>query len=71
MCLRGTAIQFINLNDIRDLIREHNQPLLQHWQKYQQVLSALSKLEQRKVSLAEQVKSTERLQQHLINSYFG
>lgn len=70
-CQRGTAIQFINLQDVRDTIKEVTPSVYDHWQQYQQVLAALSKLEQRKVSLAEQVIATERMQKHLISSYFN
>jgi hypothetical protein len=67
---RGTAIQFINLQDVRDILREVAPALEPDWTRYQQILEALSKLEQKKASLAEQIISTSSLQRHLLRMYF-
>lgn len=67
---RGTAIPFINLNDVRDLIREVAPAIHPDWNKYQQILEALSKLEKKKSSLAEQIIATSSLQRHLLSMYF-
>lgn len=67
---RGTAIQFINLQDVRDVLREVAPAVQPDWNKYQQILEALSKLEQKKASLAEQIISTSSLQRHLLRMYF-
>ena len=69
--LRGTAIPFINLNDVRDTIREIAPAIQPDWNKYQQILEALSKLEKRKASLAEQIIATSSLQTHLLRTYFS
>lgn len=66
----GTAIQFINLNDVRDLIREVAPALEPEWSRYQQILETLSRLEQKKATLAEQIVSTTSLQRHLLRMYF-
>src|SRR5207249_3119237 len=52
---RGSAIQFVNVVDVRSVIGEVAPPIYEHWQQYQQILGALSKLEQKKASLAEQI----------------
>ncbi len=67
---RGSVIQFINLNDVRELLREVAPALSEHWQKYQQLITAMNKLEQRKISLNEIIVATERLQQYLVAEYF-
>jgi hypothetical protein len=67
---RGSAIPFINLNDVRELLREIAPAIQPDWNKYQQILEALSKLEQKKASLAEQIISTTSLQRHLLRMYF-
>ncbi len=67
---RGSVIPFINLNDVRDLIREVAPAIQPGWNKYQQILEALNKLEQKKASLAEQIISTTNLQRYLLRTYF-
>lgn len=68
--LRGSVIPFINLVDVRDLIREVAPTIYPDWQKYQNILSALEKLEKRKTTLAEQILGTEKLQRYLLSSFF-
>ncbi|TMI93028.1 MAG: restriction endonuclease subunit S [Bacteroidetes bacterium] len=67
---RGSVIPFINLNDVRDLIREVAPAIQPGWNKYQQILETLNKLEQKKTSLAEQIIITANLQRHLLRTYF-
>lgn len=67
---RGTAIPFINLNDVRDLIREVAPAIHTDWNRYQQILETLSKLEKKRASLAEQIIATSSLQRHLLSMYF-
>lgn len=69
--LRGSVIPFINLEDVRDLIREVAPVIYPDWQKYQTILSALEKLEKRKATLAEQILATEKLQRYLLSSIFS
>lgn len=67
---RGSVIPFINLNDVRDLIREIAPSIHPDWNRYQQILEVLSNLEKRKASLAEQIIATSNLQRHLLSVYF-
>ena len=67
---RGSVIPFINLNDVRVLIREAAPAIKPGWNKYQQILETLNKLEQKKTSLAEQIIITTNLQRHLLRTYF-
>lgn len=67
---RGSVISYISLNDLRDLIREVAPFIHPDWTKYRQILETLSKLEQKKASLAEQIISTTNLERHLLRIYF-
>ena len=67
---RGTAIQFINISDVQKLFEEVGPAIHEHWQKYQQIVLALGKLEKKKISLAEEIMATEKLQSYLIRNYF-
>lgn len=67
---RGSAIQFINLDDVRDLLRKVAPVIHPNWEKYQAILSSLNHLQQQKVTLAEQIISTTNLQRHLLRAYF-
>jgi hypothetical protein len=67
---RGSVIPFINLDDVRELIREVAPAIQPDWNKYQKILESLSLLEQKKASLAEQIVSTTNLQRHLLRMYF-
>ena len=70
VCHRGSVIPFINLNDVRDLIRDIAPAILPDWNKYQEILEALTKLEHKKASLAEQILATGNLQRALLRMYF-
>jgi len=52
------------------LIREVAPAIQPAWNKYQQILEALNKLEQKKASLAEQIIFTTNLQRYLLRTYF-
>jgi hypothetical protein len=67
---RGSVIPFINLNDVRDIIREVAPAIQPDWNKYKEILESLDKLEKRKASLAEQIISTTNLQRYLLRTYF-
>ena len=67
---RGAAIQFINLDDVRDLLREVAPVILSNWEKFQAILSSLNYLQRQKVTLAEQIISTSNLRRHLLREYF-
>ena len=68
--LRGSAIPFININDVRDLIREVGPAVFQDWARFNEIITALDKLQHLKTSLQQQVNSSEQLQKALINQYF-
>ncbi|MBN8836328.1 MAG: hypothetical protein J0I09_03660 [Sphingobacteriia bacterium] len=68
---RGSVIQFINIAGVQSVVSSISPYMLQHWQKYQTVLQSLSKLEQLKTNLHQQIATTQKLQQALIHSYFN
>ncbi len=67
---RGSVIPFINLEDVRNCIREVAPLIHPNWSRYQQILSSLEKLHQLKSSLVAQIKATEQLQRSLLHQYF-
>lgn len=67
---RGSAIPFINLNDVRDTIREVAPLIHPDWSRFQQILSYLDKLNKLKSNLAQQIVATEQLQRCLLQKYF-
>ena len=67
---RGSAIPFINLNDVRDVIREIAPLIHPDWSRYQEILSSLEKLNKLKATLAEQIVATDKLQRCLLQKYF-
>lgn len=68
---RGSAIPFIVLSDVRDLVREVAPFILPDWSRFQQILSKLDRLRQLRSSLAEQLLATEKLQRCLLQKYFA
>jgi hypothetical protein len=64
---RGSVIQFVNLRDLREVLKQFAPHVYHHYQQYLQIVDDLSKLEKRNVTMAEQIVSTKHLQQHLIN----
>ena len=64
---RGSVIPYVKLRDLREVLKQYATHVYQHYQEYRQIVEDLSKLDQRKPSLAEQIVSTKHLQQHLIN----
>jgi len=68
--LHGTAIPFINVNDVRNCIREVAPDIFPDWSKFQEIVNTLDKLEKLKTNLEQQIIRSEQLQQHLIRNYF-
>lgn len=68
--LRGSVIPFVNLNDVKEVIKEITPAVLPHWLQFQQVLKALDLLEKSKTTLGQQLVSTQNLQQLLIRRFF-
>ena len=67
---RGSVITFVNLNDIRDVIREVAPAIFNRWQQYQQIMKAMDLLEKSKTTLGQQLVTTENLQRYLIQRFF-
>ena len=67
---RGSAIPFINLNDVRDVIREVAPLIHPNWSRFQEILSHLDKLNKLKTSLTQQLQATDKLQRYLLLKYF-
>lgn len=65
---RGTAVPFINLSDIRELLQQVAPLIYSDWQKFQSILSALENLEKKKASLVEQIVATEKVQRYLLTN---
>ena len=68
--LRGSVISFVNLYDIKEVIKVAAPFIFDNWLKYQKVMKALDLLEQSKTTLGQQLVTTQNLQQHLIRSFF-
>lgn len=67
---RGSVIPYINVDDVRTCIREVAILIHPNWQRFQEILSSLEKCNQLKSNLAQQIVSTEKLQQALLQQYF-
>ncbi|HVT84483.1 MAG TPA: hypothetical protein VHD35_04740 [Chitinophagaceae bacterium] len=68
---RGSVIPFINLEDVRDLIREVAPMIHPDWSRFQEILSYLDKLNNLKSTLAQQLVATDQLQRSLLKKYFS
>lgn len=67
---RGSVIPFINLSDVRDIIRNVAPLIHPDWSRYQEILSSLDKLNKLKATLAEQIVAIDKLQSCLLQKYF-
>lgn len=67
---RGSVIPFINLCDVRDIIREVAPLIEPDWSRYQEILSTLDNLRKLKSTLTEQLLATDKLQRCLLHKYF-
>ncbi len=68
--LRGSVIPFINIDDVRDLLREVAPVIHDDWSRFRELIATLDKLSKLKSKLQEQVKASENLQLALLNNYF-
>ncbi len=68
--LRGSVIPFINVDDVRDLIRELAPAVFPDWSKFQELVTTLDKIENIKSNLAQQIIASENLQLHLLLRHF-
>jgi len=69
--LRGTAIPFINLDDVRTVIKEVAPAIFSDWEKFKELINTMDRLEKLKSKLAQQIIASENLQSCLINNYLG
>jgi len=69
--LRGTEIPFINLDDVRSVIKEFAPAIFSDWSRFRELIAAMDKLEKLKSTFAEQIIASENLQQCLINNYLS
>lgn len=67
---RGSVIPFVNLNDVKNVLKETGPAIFQHWQQFQQIMKALDLLEKSKTTLGQQLVTTENLQCYLIRRFF-
>jgi hypothetical protein len=63
---RGSVILFVNINDIRDLIRDLAPTVFPHWAKFQELIKMLEKIESFKSNLGLQIIAAENLELHLL-----
>ena len=68
--LRGTAVPFISVSDVRKLINEVAPVIASHWQHYLGVIQSLNKVQSAKAYLAEAIISADKLQKYLLSIYF-
>ena len=69
--LRGSVIPFINIDDVRQLLRESAPALINDWSKLRDLIATLDKLSKLKTSLETQVKASENLQKALLKNFFN
>jgi len=67
---RGSVISFVNLQDIRNVLKETAPSVFEHWLQFQQIMKALDLLEKSKTTLGQQLVTTENLQRYLIQRFF-
>jgi len=70
ICLRGSVIPYINVNDVRDAIRELAPAVHSEWSKFRELINTLDKLTKLKSSLAQQIEASEKLQKALLCNFF-
>ena len=68
---RGSVIPFINVNDVRHLIRQAALAIHQDWKQFRELVTTLDNLSQLRSTLQQQIEATEKLQQCLLTKYFG
>lgn len=67
---RGSVIPFINIDDVRHLLKEVAPLIHEDWLRFQEILSSLEKCSKLKTTLQAQVAATEKLQKTLLLQYF-
>ena len=69
--LRGSVIPFININDVRDILRDVAPALHTDWSRLRELINTLDNIIKLKSTLLQQVKATENLQKCLLNEFFN
>ena len=69
-CLRGSVIPFINLDDVRTIIRGVAPEVFPDWAKFQELINTMDKIDKLKSTLAQQIIASDNLQQYLLHRYF-
>ena len=67
----GSVIPFINIPDVRDILREVVPPIHKDWKRYKEILAACERLEKVKSNLAQQIIATRDLQSALLKRYLN
>ena len=68
--LRGSVIPFINLDDVRTIIRGVAPEVFPDWAKFQELINTMDKIDKLKSTLAQQIIASDNLQQYLLHRYF-
>jgi hypothetical protein len=68
---RGSVIPFVNLTDVRDILREVAPLIHPDWSRFKQILSTLESIKKLKDNLAQQIIATNNLQRSLLEKYFA
>ena len=66
---KGSVVQYINLQDIRNILSIATPCFFKSWKEYKQIVTVLDRLSVKPTSLAEYVIATGTLQQYLANNY--
>ncbi len=69
--LRGTAIPFINLADVKSMLREVAPAIHSDWARFKNLINTMDKLSKLKSSLTQQVEETKYLQRALLQNFFN
>jgi hypothetical protein len=68
--LGGSAIPFINKDDIAATLKEVAPAVYNDWSKFRDLIDTLDKLERLKTTLGQQLLASEKLQSYLLQNYF-
>ena len=68
--LRGSVIPFINLDDVRTIIRGVAPAVFPDWAKFHELVNTMDKIDKLKSTLAQQIIASDNLQQYLLHRYF-
>lgn len=69
--LRGSVIPFINIDDVREMLKELAPAIQEDWSRFRELVNTLDKLSKLKSSLAQQIQASENLQKALLQNFFS